>query len=238
MKIIPSAALSLALVLIAGCSLFGTNPKGPTKIERGLFDVVTNIVVVTNAVPVPVPVYVTNQVLQTNIVAGAPVVASNAVVVIDHYVTNTVMVTSNVEALTLTTSDKTKQGINTIGTALNTFLPGVGTAVSLGLAGLAGLWGYLRSSKLVNTAGALAQEIETIRQFVRALPNGAQYDTTLVNFLQQHQNETNSIKTVLDLLANSVSNSDAKVAANQIINVINGLNAPHPTPVVPIGPVT
>lgn len=232
---------------ITGCSLFGSNPKAPSKVERAIFDTVTNYVTVTNPVVRIIPVFTTNTVQQsftvTNVVPGAPPQISQVVTqmqekVIDHYVTNTVQAVSTNEAYTLTVKPSTKAGEQAIGAAVNAFLPGAGTLVSLGLAAITGLWGYGRSTKLAgvsNTAATLVQEMETVREFIGALPNGANIDSTLTDWLHAHQTETGAVSNVLGLLKNEVSNSDAKVAAQQLIDTINALNSPAAT--VPIGTV-
>lgn len=103
-------------------------------------------------------------------------------------------------------------------------IPVYGSLASGALGILAGIWGWLRSSKSGTTATTLAQEIEAIRQFIQALPNGNTYDNALVQFLTQHQAETGTIQGILSMLENDVSNPDAKIAAQQIIAAINALN--------------
>ena len=103
-------------------------------------------------------------------------------------------------------------------------IPGYGALASGAIGILAGIWGWLRSSKNGATAVTLAQEVESIRQFIQALPNGASYDNALVQFLQQHQAEEGTIAGVMTMLENDVSSPDAKVAAQQIIATIQALN--------------
>ena len=103
-------------------------------------------------------------------------------------------------------------------------IPGYGTLASLGVGALTTLWAWLRSTKNGATAVTLGQEIETLRELVKSLPNGATYDTALTSWLQQHQGETGTITSVIDLLAQSVSNPDAKVAAQTILDGIRALN--------------
>jgi hypothetical protein len=84
------------------------------------------------------------------------------------------------------------------------------------------------------TAGAIAQNVETLREFIRRLPNGLTYDAALVQWMQQHQAEQGVVKNVIDLLAsNLVSNGDAQVTAIQIKAAIDALNAPVVPPVSP-----
>jgi hypothetical protein len=63
-----------------------------------------------------------------------------------------------------------------------------------------------------------------MREFVKQLPNGAVYDSALTQWLQQHQADTGTLTTVMNLLENTVSNPDATVAAQQIRAAIAALN--------------
>lgn len=103
-------------------------------------------------------------------------------------------------------------------------IPGYGSVAGMGIGALAAVWAWFRSAKAGATAATLAQGIETIREFVKALPNGANYDSELTTWLQQHQNEEGTANQVLTILANDVSNPDAKIAAQQVIAAIAALN--------------
>lgn len=233
--------LACTIIILAGCGTFGSNPSPPNAVERALFTTVTNYVPQTNIVQQVVPVYTTNEVVvtRTNEVPGQPPVTVTNEVTRTNFVTQTVAQVTNVPSYTLTPSSATQSGISTIGSAVNTFFPGVGGVVGYGLAALAGAWGYLRSSKLGNTSSALTQEMETVLEFMGALPNGAQYVTTLKTWMQAHQNDAGVATQVLGMLANDVSNPDAKVAAAQLVTAINALNAQTSTavPRPAIGPV-
>ena len=236
--------LACTVIVLAGCGTFGSNPSPPNAVERALFTTVTNYVPATNYVTTTVPQYTTNTVTVTNVVQqpGQPpaqVIVTNEVTR-TNFVTQTVAQVTNVPSYTLTPSSATQSGISTIGSAVNTFFPGVGGIVGYGLAALAGAWGYLRSSKLGNTSSALTQEMETVLEFMGALPNGAQYVTTLKTWMQAHQNDAGVATQVLGMLANDVSNPDAKVAAAQLVTAINALNA-QTSAAVPkpaIGPIS
>lgn len=214
------AAIVVATMLfISGCSLFGKAPSAPTAIERALYTLQTNYI----AVVVPL----TNTVTQTNLVI---VMATNVTGVVElHQVTNVtqqvnvVTVTNVVPAVTLTTSPQTVATVQGVGTAINTFVPGVGGMVSTGLLALLSLWGYLRGNKQGNTANALAQEIETVRTFIKSLPNGTQMDTSITTFLQQHQLEAGVVQNVMDILQKQVSSPDAQVAAKEISATVAAL---------------
>lgn len=108
-------------------------------------------------------------------------------------------------------------------TGLNA-IPVYGSLASGALGILAGIWSWFRSSKNYNTGVDLAQSIETIREFVKQLPNGATYDSALTTWLQAHQAEGGTIAGVLQMLENDVSNPDAIVAAQQIRAAIQALN--------------
>jgi len=103
-------------------------------------------------------------------------------------------------------------------------IPGYGGLASLGIGALAAVWGWIRSSKNQNVGITLAQSIETIREFIKTLPNGANYDDALTSWLQSHQAETGTIAGVMQMLENDVSNPDAVVAAQQIRATIQALN--------------
>lgn len=109
-------------------------------------------------------------------------------------------------------------------TGLNA-IPVYGTLAGGALSLAAAFWGWIRSSKNYNVGVTLAQSIESIREFVKTLPNGANYDDALTSWLQQHQADTGTISSVLQMLENDVSNPDAQVAAQQIRQAITSLNA-------------
>lgn len=103
-------------------------------------------------------------------------------------------------------------------------IPGYGGLAGTAVGVIAALWGWVRSSKNYKTGANLAQSIETIREFVKQLPNGATYDSALTTWLQQHQADTGTVSDVLNLLSNDVSNPDAQIAAQQIREAIMALN--------------
>lgn len=103
-------------------------------------------------------------------------------------------------------------------------IPVYGSLASGALGILAGIWGWFRSSKNYGTGVDLAQSIETIREFVKQLPNGATYDSALTTWLQAHQAQSGTVDGVLQMLENDVSNPDALVAAQQIRAAIQALN--------------
>lgn len=108
-------------------------------------------------------------------------------------------------------------------------IPGYGSLAGMAIGAVAAIWGWIRSTKNGTTAATLAQSIEAMREFIKQLPNGANMDLVLTNWLQQHQADTNTLNNVLTLLENDVSNPDAVIVAQQLQATINSLNSP-PTP--------
>lgn len=200
--------------------MFGTNPSPPSRFEAGIFDVVTNRVtqVVTNNVSitnfVAQVVTVTNEVgvIRTNVVLSTEV--------IPQYVT----VTNIHEQYTFTPKQVVSDTAQTAGNIGNLIVPGSGGLIAGIIAGLAAAWARLRSAK--QTGAVLAQNIETLRVFLKTLPNGAKYDSVLTQFMQANQAESGVLNQVLTILQNNVSNSDAQNAVREIQNALAELNKP------------
>lgn len=227
-------SLSAFIVLTACLILVGCASKPPSAFEQAHFNIVTNppvIAVVTNIVPVTL--YKTNEVVQTvTNVLGVTEFKTN-VVPISYQVlqTNVALVTNTPETYRLTPKPEAIQPYqDTAGAVGNLF--GVGGIASTAVGIFFSLWGFLRSKKNYQTAADLAQIIQTVRNFVLQLPNGAAYDSALVAFMRQHQAEAGTINQVLSLITKEVSNPDAKEAADHIRAVITALNpsALPPTP--------
>ena len=218
-KIISLIAASTACLVIVGCSLLGATPTAPTALESKLYDVQTNYV--------PVPVMVTNQVQTTNTVTLTNTV-TQAVTVTNVVVSTPVVTTQTNETPTYTWTTKAgvTQGVQTGESLVNTFVPGVGGMIGTGLFALLSLWGYLRSSKLGDTSSALAQEVEAIREFIKTLPSGANYDQAITSFLQSHQVEAGVASQVLTILSKDVSNPEAAAAAKEIATAVTVASAP------------
>jgi hypothetical protein len=149
-----------------------------------------------------------------------------------NYVTIPVPVTNADHTVTVQTATRTNyvyangpgiQNAQEIGTAIGNIF-GVGGLVGTAIGGLGSLWGWYRSSKWRGTGASLAQSIETMRAFIQQLPNGQNYDNALTQWLMQHQQDTQTVSQVLDLLENDVNNDNAQVAAEQIKKVIASLN--------------
>lgn len=194
---------------ITGCNLVGPNPRAPYPAEKIVFDTTTNYVPVTNFVAE------VSKVAKTNTDGTISLVS----------VTNVIPQVGLQPIYTETVKPGVGAVATGVGSVINTFFPGVGAVAVQGLLALLGGWAFVRSNKQRDTSGALAQEIQVILNFIGQLPNGPSYVETLKDFMQKHQNDAEVVNQVLTLLAQEVSNTDAKVAANQIINTINGLKS-------------
>lgn len=214
--------LTCTILLLAGCAAF-THGSPPTKAEQAVFDVTTNytpeIQVKTNIIPVLV--YRTNEIPVVHTI-GVNQYQTNIQLVtvpVTNYVQRTELVTNQVANYTYT-PNATLTGAQGIISAVPVYGGLAGTAFGL----IASVWGWARSAKKGATGASLAQGIETMREFVKQLPNGAAYDNALTTWLQQHQNETGTAQEVLALLKKSVNNEDAQVAADQVMKAIAALN--------------
>jgi len=151
-----------------------------------------------------------------------------------------VFVTNTTAAYTMTPNSTTTGAIGGISTATNLVAPGFGGLVGAGLTALVGLWGYLRSYKpAVATNDALTQEMETVGEFIKALPNGATNWKSLTDFLAAHQADAGVVTQVATLLSTEVSNKDAQAAAFQVIASIKAIQSATlvPTPAAVPDPV-
>ncbi len=229
--------ITLALTLVgaalimagSGCAKFGANPTPPTRLEQGLFKVETNYV--------PVVVTKTNTVFETNTVIVTVLKTNDAgyvykeptptEVVTPH--ATVVQETNHVQATVLTPGAGAQEVAATGRAVGNMFMPGLGEMVSAGLLAVFGLWGHLRSYKGRQTASALAQEVETIREFIKTLPQGTNYDIAITSWLQTHQIEMGVLPSVLSLLQKQVSNPEAVAAIRQIEEAIQ-ITTPRPAP--------
>ncbi len=226
----------LPIAIIASAFLVGCATTPPTAWEQAHYDIRTNYVPVvqvkTNVFEVSqtntVVVYQTNKVT----VPGVPepifqvVFKTNEIVNI-AYQTNTVTTTNQLEAGYVYTPGAGAKVIQETGGAVGNLF-GVGGIVSTAIGALFSLWGYTRSRKSLLTAANMAQSIETIREFVKSLPNGQTYDNELVNWLTQHQAEGGVLNNVLELLKSQVSNVDAKDAAQHIQSILAALGQQKP----------
>lgn len=225
-KICLATLTGLVIALIAGCVT-----KPPSAFEQRYFNITTNppvLAVVTNYVPVTL--YKTNEVIQTvtnlqNVVEFRTNLIPVAVATNLQAVTS--LVTNEPETYNLKPKPEAIQPIQTVGGLIGNLF-GAGGLVTTAIGAAFSLWGFMRSKKTYATATDLAQIIETVRSFVRQLPNGANYDTALVNFMVQHQAEAGTINQVAQIVAGEVNTSDAQVAAEHIRQSLAALGVPLP----------
>lgn len=233
-----SAIIVLSGALVLAAMLSGCASTQPTAAERRFFDVTTNFVphieVVTNyqTFTQPVTNYLSVTSVVTNIV-GVTVPVTNFVP-ITAYVTNEVAVpslrTNLEEEYVLTTKSTTKAAAAVAGTIANAAMPGIGSLVSAGLLGIVGIFaGYrnrqLSKSKQENdvlsqSAGVLAQIIETAREVMATTPQGAEAADRLSAWMVSHQAETGTIAKISEIVKSAVDNDQAKRAAGQMLALI------------------
>lgn len=227
---------SVALTFVLGillASIFGCATRPPSAFEQRYFNITTNppvLAVVTNLVPVTI--YKTNEVVQTvtntqNVIEFRTNLV--AIPVGTNVQARSTIVTNEPETYNMKPKPEAIQPIQTVGGLIGNLF-GAGGLVTTAIGAAYGLWGFLRSKKSYATATDLAQIIETVRSFVRQLPNGANYDTALVNFMVQHQAEAGTINQVATIVANEVNTSDAQVAAEHIRQGLASLGVPLPPP--------
>lgn len=240
----------IALICISGC-VSGT-PLNSNPVTGALYQTQTNytpqVQVVTNMIPVTV--YHTNEVTErvTNQVGIIQYVTNQVPVAATVLQPQTATVTNQVPSYVNTVKPGINADVQTAGGLLNYFFPGTGSIVSTVVTALLGIGGYLtsqkKSSQNYNTAAALVQEVQSIRNFVQTLPNGAAMDTAFTNFMAAHQQDAGVAQKVADLLASEIKNSSAQVAAAQISQAIAALSAagtsttiqvPTPSPTIKPG---
>lgn len=197
--VVPLLGLIGLLGIMAGC---GTTPqRPPTPVEQKYFDVVTNVV--------PVVTYVTNTIPATETTVATLAVEP---------------VTNAVEQYTFTPNVNAEAVVAT-GAAVGGIW-GAGTTVGAVLLGLFSTWGLWRSRKSqVATAAELAQIIETGRQMLLSLPEGAKYEAAWKDWMIKHQAKAQVIGQVSQLVAATVDNDKAKGAAQALVNLVAATQA-------------
>jgi hypothetical protein len=211
------SALALAPFFLAGCA----------SVDRALYNVETNwtphvfvqtnIITVTNTVPVPMVVIETNRVGQTN---SAGVVTSviqtnvynltNQATVLT-FQTNVFSVTNQVPSTQLVDRPSTETAASGIGAAVGG-LWGLGGLASTGLLGLLHFYRNIRNKQL---NGAFVQAIQTGRELL-ATTQGEQAKAAYTNWLIQHQSATGVISAVTKMVPDLVDNPAAREAAQFI----------------------
>lgn len=205
-----SVAPPVSLWLLCGFMSFGlmgcsTPQKPPTPAEQKYFTIETNVV--------------ERVVTVTNIVPATA--TTTAAVRVEP-------VTKRVEEYTFTPNSQAQLTATTSAAVTSIWNPVAGGVVGAAIMGLFSLWGLFRSKSAaanqaeVNqiTAEELAQIIETGRQVLLKLPDGAQYEAAYKAWMIKHQAQTGILAQVAELLAASVDNDKAKGAAQTIVNLI------------------
>lgn len=207
----PPSANHFGLWLVLGLLAFGlmgcASPQRPPSVaEQKYFEIRTNVVEVVTTV--------------TNIV---PATETTVAAIRVEPVTNKVEeyeFTPNANAGTLATTSAAVTSI---------WNPVAGGVVGAAIAGLFSLWGLFRSKNKATaeradvnqiTAEELAQIIETGRQILLKLPEGAKYEAAYKAWMIKHQAQTGIIAQVAELVSASVDNEKAKGAAQTIVNLI------------------
>lgn len=219
------ALLTAGLAVIAWAALVqGCRTAPPTALERGIFDFRTNytpvVVVLTNTA------WVTNQVVQVVSVTNehavvVPVSVTNLITLPRYEVVTLTNLVPSIEFIVGTNAAALRDTAAGIG---NVAAPGVGGPIASGVVGLLlAVWAWVRSGRATATAANSTQVIETARELLKRLPDGATYDAALVQWMQKHQAEAGVLNRVLALLESKVNNADAKFAAQQIADAVKAL---------------
>lgn len=215
-------ALSVVPVALASGLLVSCQTGPPSRLESKFFDITTNyvpqVVVVTNVTPV----YLTNVVTiqQTNVMVDKRVEVypvTNLTTLIT-YKTNYELATNYIPAYTFTPNTNAATVVETGKAAGDLF--GFGGIVAAILGGAFGLYGKMRSTKALNTAGVLAQVIQVGRDILKTTPQGQALDSQWKNWMIQHQLETGVIQQVVGLLDRVVDDESAREVAAEIAKLI------------------
>ena len=232
----PIACIMVAIGLFAvGCKLV-SGTEAPTSVEHAFYDVQTNYINVPKVVLSTNIVTETNtvQVIQTNTV-GQVVVATQTNFV-PSYVITPITNLVQVPVYAMTQNANAQAAAATVATVGNGIVPGAGSLAGSGVTMLLGLWGWLRSYKggqagiqvAQQSTAALAQEMETVLEFVNTLPNGSAYTTAITGWLQSHQVQTGTATAILETIGSKVSNPNAKVAVQDILTTLQTMGTPLP----------
>jgi hypothetical protein len=219
------AAVILAAALtvvggLSGCSTMDRAYKqGVTWSDVPTVHMFTNTVVVTNTVPVVTErtniVYVTNEV--SGAVSGyatrEPVATNMVAAVVTNFVPVFVTNMVQVPVTNLVAKPEAEAAIQTTGSVINTFAPGIGSIVTLALGGLYHGYRQLRNRK-VNEA--LIQGVETARAVLTNTPQGRAVDAQFVRWLMENQKAAGVFTTVSTLVEQLSDNPAAKMTAEEI----------------------
>lgn len=219
-------AVTLAFWLLAGCA----------SVDRALYNVETNwtphvfvqtnIISITNTVPVPVVVIQTNTVTVTNAAGVASAVIQTNVYNVTNlatvltYQTNVFLMTNQVAAAQLVDRPSTETAVGGVAGAVGS-LWGFGGLASTGVLGLLHLYRNIRNRQL---NAAFVQAIQTSRELL-ATTQGEQAKAAYTNWLIQHQTATRVISAVSKMVPDLVDNPAAREAAQFIVEQL-----PSPVP--------
>lgn len=232
MKKIISLVALVSVAILTGCA------SSPTATERFLANIETNyvprLVLQTNILTL----FQTNTVVQTITVTNSvgvivPVFTTNSASFVT-YQTNIVMATNMVPVYTMT-PNATATGIAGVaGTIGNLAAPGMGTLITGGILGLLSLFlGYRnrqfssQNDVLTQSAGVLAQTIETGRELMSSTPQGQKMADAFTQWMVTHQAQTQTIGQIAQIVKSSTDNVEAQAASNQILALIGQPPAPQ-----------
>lgn len=225
-------------ILITACALTTGCSTTPTAVERTFANVETNyvpaLILQTNVVTITQTNTVIETVIKTNEVGQiVPVYVTNSTSFVT-WQTNLVVATNLVPIYTMTPNATATATAGVAGTIANLAAPGVGELVTGGiLAALSIFLGYRnrqfagKNDALSQSAGVLAQIIETGRELMAKTPQGQQAANAFTQWMVTHQAETNTIGQITQLVKDSTNNAEAQKAADQILALIS--QAPAPT---------
>ncbi len=216
-----AGALAFLVACAAGCSTLdrAAYRQEVTWTNAPVVQVVTNMVVQTNTVPIVVER--TNVVYVTNAASGAvsgyatrePVATNVVTALVTNFVpvfyTNMVQV----PVTNLVARPEVEAAFSAAGSVVNTFAPGVGSILALALAGLYHGYRQVRNRK-VNEA--LVQGVETARAVLATTPQGQAADAQFVKWLMDHQKEAGVFATVSGLVDQLSDNPAARLTAQEI----------------------
>lgn len=217
----------LAIFCADGCA------STPTKVETKLFDITTNTVVVlkTNTIwKTNVEIQQVQQIVPTPSGSVTNVFFFTNVAAIPIQVPTT-NVTQNYNYTPNQNAAEIKEG----GTAAGNLF-GVGGIAGTVLGGIFTAWAAWRSKQNKGMAVALSQIVETGREVLKTLPNGAALDTAYVSWMQKHQAEAGAIQSVMKIVSNVTDNQSAQKAAQEISDTIGFIQS-SAVPKAPVAPL-
>ena len=221
-----SAKLPLGFSLLCLVSLLmgcGTTP--PAALENYLFVTTTN--------------YVPKIVTVTNTIERIVTVTNEAgQVIVQPVIEKTVLLTTNlIGSVTQTPSAALQSWAGLASGVANTVSPGSGGIVGIALLGIAGFFGLNRQRKLTEAVQAadanseragtaeivaqnFAQSIEVLREVLKTTPQGQVLDAKILKMLKQNQVTVGIIREAADIVAHTVNNDTAKLAAHKILQAL------------------